>query len=384
MLFQSVLLVAFMAGALTTGVRASSCLVFDASWNLYVFNLGNNDYSLGPQGNLQSGSATRLTASGNRPPFTGNNMQCFLSQFEDSIYILGADANNLTNVFIFNAATPGWSTQTTDIAQAPGIDLTNIPAILDHDTNVFFALSNGTLYQADFGTQKTATSEIIHWQTVGTPSFSTNNYAPVMALAQNHIHFLDVPGAPAGEAYIFVIHFAYFQPTPQSYPATSGNTFPATHGLTASIFDSNNLVQQRFAFIPDDGSGTYLINVETNTTTNFAAPPNTTTGAVYTASDSILVRLSDSGEFSYLDVSSNAPSNTPWTALHFSNLTAVTTTSTTTGSTKSGARSSSTGSVTFTSTQTASTATHTTGGAIVNSVSFGASVFAMFAMLFVI
>jgi hypothetical protein len=33
-----------------------------------------------------------------------------------------------------------------------------------------------------------------------------DNYRPVMALAQNHIHFLGVPDVPAGSAEIFVIH----------------------------------------------------------------------------------------------------------------------------------------------------------------------------------
>ena len=36
-----------------------------------------------------------------------------------------------------------------------------------------------------------------------------DSYQPVMALAQNHIHFIDVPGTPAGDANIFVIHCAY-------------------------------------------------------------------------------------------------------------------------------------------------------------------------------
>ena len=46
------------------------------------------------------------------------------------------------------------------------------------------------------------------------------------------------------------------QPAPQSF----GN-FPTTHGKTASFFLDEG-VQQEFAFIPDDGSATYVINVE--------------------------------------------------------------------------------------------------------------------------
>jgi hypothetical protein len=257
MLFQSALSLAFIAGAFVTRAYASSCVAFDASWNLYALNIGGSDYSLGTQDNWKNGKATALSPTG-RPPFTGNNTQCFLSQFENAIYILDADASNPTDVYIFNAANQQWSTQKTN---ASGADLTSMVAILDHDTNVFFGLSQGVLYQADFGQLTSAQTAIIDWQSVENPSFTTTNYSPVMALAQNHIHFLDVPGASAGQAYIFVIHFAYFQPTPQSYPATSGNTFPATHGQTASFFLDSG-VQQQFAFIPDDGSATYVINVE--------------------------------------------------------------------------------------------------------------------------
>ena len=53
---------------------------------------------------------------------------------------------------------------------------------------------------------KAATGSPISWQSVEAPSFSVTNYNPVMALAQNHIHFLDVPGASPGDAFIFVIH----------------------------------------------------------------------------------------------------------------------------------------------------------------------------------
>ncbi len=53
---------------------------------------------------------------------------------------------------------------------------------------------------------KTAGSNTLDWQKAGAPSFQVSGYNPVMALAQNHVFFLDVPGASAGNAYIFVIH----------------------------------------------------------------------------------------------------------------------------------------------------------------------------------
>jgi len=45
------------------------------------------------------------------------------------------------------------------------------------------------------------------------------------------------------------------QPEPQSY-----GQFPNTHGQTTSLFKDTG-VQTQFAFIPDDGSATYIIDV---------------------------------------------------------------------------------------------------------------------------
>jgi len=60
------------------------------------------------------------------------------------------------------------------------------------------------------GLLKSANSTAIPWVDVQKPNFSTgqstDSYQPVMALAQNHIHFLGLPGLPAGDAKIFVIH----------------------------------------------------------------------------------------------------------------------------------------------------------------------------------
>jgi hypothetical protein len=55
------------------------------------------------------------------------------------------------------------------------------------------------------GLLKAANSTALSWVDVQKP-FDTTNYQPVMALAQNHVYFLDIPGVPAGSAMIFVIH----------------------------------------------------------------------------------------------------------------------------------------------------------------------------------
>ena len=61
------------------------------------------------------------------------------------------------------------------------------------------------MYALDLGEQTAAKSDAIAWQDVQTTPYGSD-YAPVMALAQNHVHFIGVPGVPAGSVDIFVIH----------------------------------------------------------------------------------------------------------------------------------------------------------------------------------
>jgi hypothetical protein len=71
------------------------------------------------------------------------------------------------------------------------------------------ALSDGELFYLDMGSLTAANATALSWVNVEKPPFDTDNYSPVMAVAQNHVHFLDVPGVPAGSAIIFVIHCLY-------------------------------------------------------------------------------------------------------------------------------------------------------------------------------
>jgi len=177
-------------------------------------------------------------------------------------------------------------------------DPTSFDAILDHDTNVFYALSDGELFFLDMGLLKAANSSALSWVDVEKAPYPSG-YQPVMALAQNHIHFLDIPDVPAGDAEIFVIHFSYFQPQPQAYPLPNGSVFPATHGQATSFFQTTG-VQQEFAFIPDDGSATYVINVETNTTAALPGPKIKDSNATYFAGITSLVQLDSTGSVSFL------------------------------------------------------------------------------------
>jgi len=308
-----------------------SCAVFDINWNLYAFGINGADFNLSDSSNWNNGKAQQLPTQG-RPPFDGGNTQCFLAEYFNVIYVLDGDNSNPGDVHIFNVQSQNWTTQKTSLS---GADPSSFISILDHDTNVFYALSNSSLYSLDFGKITTAGSNTLDWQNTGSPSFQVSGYNPVMALAQNHIFFLDVPGASAGNAYIFVIHFNYFQPSPQPFNPTSGDKFPASHG-TATSFFQNDGVQQLIAFIPDDGSATYVLNVETNTTVQLAGPSVKDSKAYYAASTSALVQLSSNSLYYIPYDQSHADTTAKWSAIHVSGLptnNSTTTTSSTSGPT---------------------------------------------------
>jgi hypothetical protein len=279
-------------------VRASPCVTFDTSWNLLAFGLDGKDWNAGPQETWASGTATEITASG-RPPFDGTNTTCFLSQFTNAIYVTNGDNSNPSSISIYDATAKSWSTQSVTTGS---FDPSSFYAILDHDTNEFYALSHGELFRLDMSLLKAANSTALQWVDVEQAPYP-NTYQPVMALAQNHIFFLNVPGTTAGSADIYVIHFNFFQPDAQPFPTPNG-TIPATNGQTASFFLDEG-VQEAFAFIPSDCSATYVLNVETNTTQILAGPSTKDAAATYYAGITSLVQLDSKGGVSYLPVSAN-------------------------------------------------------------------------------
>lgn len=311
---------AFLFFLTSATVRASPCITFDANWNLLAFGLNGKDWNAGTQDTWSSSTAaTDITAS-NRPPFDAANTTCYLSQYANAIYAINADSKNPSSVYIYNAAAKSWSMQAVD---AGSFDYTSFGAILDHDTNVFYALSQGNLFSLDMGLLSAANSTALNWVSDEQAPYPSG-YVPVMALAQNHIHFLDVPNVPAGSADIFVIHYSYFQPEPQAYPLSDGSAFPATYGQVTSFFQADNTVQQEFAFIPADSSATYIINVETNTTQSLAAPTTKDSKATYFAGVTALVQLTSNGTVSYLPyLEGNTSTNIAATWASVSNLAAA-------------------------------------------------------------
>ncbi|KAH7924719.1 hypothetical protein BV22DRAFT_1034871 [Leucogyrophana mollusca] len=288
-------LVSLLLFSTSATVLASPCVAFDINWNLLAFDLDGKDYNAGTQDTWTgSGKATDITTSG-RPPFDGSNTTCYLSQYTNAIYVMGADSQEPASVYIYDAGAKSWSTQA---VTAGSFDPSSFDAILDHDTNVFYALSNGNLFSLDMGLLKAANSTPLAWVNAEQAPYPAN-YQPVMALAQNHIHFLDVPGVAAGSADIFVIHYSYFQPVPQPFPLPNGSAIPATYGQATSFFQESG-VQQEFAFIPQDSSAVYVVNVETNTTQMLAGPTTKDPKATYFAGITSLVQLDSAGGVSFL------------------------------------------------------------------------------------
>lgn len=290
---------------------ASPCLSFDVNFNLLAFGFGGKDLNVTTQDVwATSTSAADITTTG-RPPFDGKNTTCYLAQFFNAIYVLNGDAGNPNNIYIYDATAKSWSTQVT----TPGsFSYSSFDAILDHDTNVFYAVSGGSLYDLDMGTLKAANSTPIAWNSVAKTPYPSD-YVPVMALAQNHIHFLDVGGNGPGCASIFVIHYSYFQPEAQYY--SGDKTFPAIHGQTASFFMQTG-VQQEFAFMSEDFSATYVINVENNNTRTLPAPTAKDKDSSYVAGITSLVQLDSTGDVYFVPYTpgdSVANANAAWSSV---------------------------------------------------------------------
>ena len=110
---------------------------------------------------------------------------------------------------------------------------------------------------------------------------------------------------------------SYLQPQPQGYTGNQSSTFPASHGQAASFFMATG-VQQEFAFIPDDFSGTYVVNVESNTTRTLPPPTTKDTKSSYVASITSLVQLDSAGAVSfmpYVPGDSSTDSSTTWSSV---------------------------------------------------------------------
>ncbi|KIY66314.1 hypothetical protein CYLTODRAFT_423529 [Cylindrobasidium torrendii FP15055 ss-10] len=297
-----------LASVLSTSAVAKPCLVSDTGFNLYALGFNGKDYNAGTMDSWSSGSPKDITASG-RPPFDADNTMCFLSQFFNAVYVVNGDKSNPSDLYILNAGDGSWTKQSTNVGTF-GIATSNM--ILDHDTNLFYAVADdNTAWSLDMGSLTAADSETKTWNELGNLGFTNlpSGYKSTMALAQNHIHFM---GIEANSVDIFVIHFSYYQPETQTY----GADFPAEHGQAASIFMPDGQgVQQQFAYIPDGGKNVYVLNVESNTTTTLAGPSSQDADARYYATSDALVQLASDGSVNYIPVTGDNVASGSWSSV---------------------------------------------------------------------
>ncbi|KAL1410226.1 hypothetical protein Q8F55_004231 [Vanrija albida] len=358
-------MVAFLALAALLPALAAAvpCVQFDAQFNLYAFG-GEEDVNLGPSSSWSSPSPKPLSSVG-RPPWTGTNSQCLLSQSNNAVYVIGADAADATSVYIYDIVGDKWSKQTTS-GGPTSVGNSRSSAVLDHDTNVLFTISD-TAYSLDLGLITNTAAGTAAWTTVGTPPFPVADYKGTAALASNHILYFGVPSTPAGSANLFVIHYNYFQPQAQAYPAVGGSNFPDSAGQTTSFLVQNNTVPYQVLYVPNDFSNSYVVthytdpasfNVTTgspmpasliNSTQILPPPTSKDTNAAYAASDSSIVQIDTKGDIYYI---ANAVSSwqvapgASWSKLSYSLKPATATTSATAsgasssapGATKTGAK----------------------------------------------
>ncbi|KAI9632354.1 uncharacterized protein MKK02DRAFT_40655 [Dioszegia hungarica] len=325
-----------LAALLPLLATAVPCVQFDTQWNLYAFG-GSQDVNLGKSSSWAQPQVTPLTSTG-RPPWTGNTTQCLLSQFNNAMYVVGADASDASKIYIYSFAGNSWSTQSTSSAPSPQ---TRSASVLDHDTNVLFTYANGGLSQLDMSAVTTAASgSALAWEGVSAPSWGSG-YASSATAAQasNHIMYFGAPNTAAGSAQIFVVHYAYWQPTAQNFASRSGGqAFPDLAGQAVSFPVDGEGVPTQLVYIPSDFSASYVVNHWTNpssyastdgspyasnlinTTTTLPAPPTKDANAAYAASYQSLVQITTGGEINYIANavgSGSATSGASWTKMNY-------------------------------------------------------------------
>ncbi|OCF58136.1 hypothetical protein L486_04166 [Kwoniella mangroviensis CBS 10435] len=323
--------------ALTASVSAVPCVQFDSSWNLYAFG-GSDDVKLGANTTWSSPSTSTLSSSG-RPPWTGTNSQCILSQTNNALYVVGSDSSDLSKIYVYNFASDSWSTQTTSGAPS---DLGNSrsASVLDHDTNVIYTLTTSSgLYQLDMSSvTNSASSSALAWEAVENSSFSVDGYTVTATQAANHIFYFGVPNTAAGSANVFVVHYAYFQPDAQAFSGSA--KFPDTAGQAISIPTESDSVPYSMVFVPNDFSNTYIATHWTNlgdytvtsdapfatdlinSTQTIPAPTSQDKTASYAASPYDLVQVDSAGDIYYYATPVNADytvsSSGSWQKLSYS------------------------------------------------------------------
>ncbi|KAI8618596.1 hypothetical protein BC830DRAFT_1107915 [Chytriomyces sp. MP71] len=261
----------------------------DTSNNVFVLGAPSGDAIVADSG---VGSRTALSAAGERPPFDTANPFCALSPGSNLIAVLNADSSlGPSALHVYSISRRSWTL--VRLQGADQLDPTSFAASLDHDTNVIYAYSKGqvlglgNLDSENISKVSDSSSITMSWWPAAGNSqpFAGTYNAPVVGQGTNHLHYFNAPGLLAGQAYIFVIHYAWWQPAPQTY-----GTFLQSPSQTTYIPKSGSAPSD-FAYIPDDGVHIYLISTHTNTTATFPGFGVGGAGFRYAATENTLVQL---------------------------------------------------------------------------------------------
>ncbi|KAJ3200210.1 hypothetical protein HDU82_009092, partial [Entophlyctis luteolus] len=258
------------------GVNAIGCAITDISQNLYVFGASYGDLNLGSvESTWVSSSAptsfTSLTSLANRPPFDTANPTCSFAPYLNYITVLNGDSSKGMSVLhVFDTTSSTWSIVPLTGTDSPST--TNYVATLDHDTNVIYAYSNGIMYRIDYANSldqlaknPSLTLEWLSEVNGNAQPFTGSSYtSPVMGQGTNHLHFSNQPGLSAGQT-VYI-------------PSTDQSKVPNT-----------------FAYTPDDGTATILIDVNTNTSTILSGFGNSGSTYCYAATSSYIVQFDTTG-----------------------------------------------------------------------------------------
>ena len=321
----------------------NGCSVFDSDGQLYVFS-AFGDYTVSTD--LKSSTVLQGSSRSNRPPFTGDNLICMPSFNLNSgmfgavlsaankinlVFFLNADPDNKNTLHSFRFADKVWRSVS---MTGSGPNLDNAQAVIDYDTLVVYvftpemgmmrlgdASERNLLNDKDFSVPFSL--PWIDGNLSPMPFNARGRPTPTLAHAWFNMYLFGVPGASAGQVWGYRIHFNIWGQSPQSV----GSDFPNTPGKATTLrFKWPNTQNEHggspahIAFIPNDNSGTFVINSYVNTTMKLAGPPSSQTSALtkYTASDSMLVQYTpDTGkirtfDFSWLrDGESKNPVNPP-------------------------------------------------------------------------
>ncbi|KAJ3225181.1 hypothetical protein HDU81_008086 [Chytriomyces hyalinus] len=293
--------------------HAIGCTVTDSDSNLYIFGAPYGDVSLGSsQSDWISSSVPQAQSQipvslANRPSFDTSNPTCMFAPFLNLIVVLNADkSSGVKALHVFDTSAKLWSlVPLTAEPEFPSGD--DLVATVDHDTNVIYAYSNGKIFRIgdadkDNLSQLSANGKLsLYWlsQFAVTPQpFDGAGYTkPVFGQGTNHLHFFNAPGLAAGEAWIFVVHYAWWQPTAQSY-----GSFPQLPGQSVYI-PFGTKAPPRFAYIPDDGHQVLLVDTSVNTTNAVSGFGESGSNFRYAATGQSLIQFSSiSGKLKVLDL----------------------------------------------------------------------------------